>query len=124
MDKILKIIGWVLGGLVILLLLVSGLFAYWYLRPNHAKVNGNIVLDSWDIAADRMHNSNTDMIEWQGSFYIAYVSSPYHFGSNKSDLHVKVSTDQGHTWEEVNTYNPTNEDIRDPKLAAVYSFMH
>jgi hypothetical protein len=121
MDKILKIIGWVLGGLVILLLLVSGLFAYWYLRPNHAKVNGNIVLDSWDIAADRMHNSNTDMIEWQGSFYIAYVSSPYHFGSNKSDLHVKVSTDQGHTWEEVNTYNPTNEDIRDPKFAAIGS---
>ena len=92
MEKVLKIIGWVLGILVFL----SALFAYWYLRPNRAQVNTGVVVDSWDIANDRMHNSNTDMIAWQDKFYISYVSSPYHFGSVKSVLHVKESSDMGH----------------------------
>ena len=119
MDRLMKIIGWLLGGLVMVLLLVIGLFAFWYLRPNQAKVNGNIVVDSWDIVSDRMHNSNTDMIEWQGKFYLSYVSSPYHFGSKKSVLHVTVSTDQGKSWNEINSYHPVGEDIRDPKFGII-----
>ena len=59
------------------------------------------------------------MIQWRGLFYIAYVSSPFHFGSDKSVLHVKFSSDQGHTWGQVDTFNPTGEDIRDPKFAVI-----
>jgi hypothetical protein len=119
MEKILKGIGWILGILVIILVLLAALITYWYLRPNRALVNPAIVVDSWDIANDRMHNSNTDMIAWQDKFYISYVSSPYHFGSEKSTLHIKVSSDQGHTWLEVDTFNPFGEDIRDPKFAVI-----
>jgi len=71
MEKFLKIVGWVLGSLVAVLVILSALFAYWYLRPNRAHVDTGVVTDSWDIANDGMHNSNTDMIEWQGKFYIS-----------------------------------------------------
>lgn len=121
MEKVLKFIENVLGGLVLILLLVVGLFVYWYLRPNKAQVDTSIVTNSWNIASDEMHNSNTDMIEWQGMFYLSYVSSPFHFGSDKSVLHVKFSTDKGQTWAEVDTFNPSGEDIRDPKFAVIGS---
>jgi hypothetical protein len=118
--KVLKITGTSLGSLlaaVILLLLL--LFGYWYLRPNQAQVDGNVVLQSWDIANDGLHNSNTDMIQWQDRLYLAYVSSPYHFGNDKSVLHVKTSSDLGRIWAEVDTFNPAGEDIRDPKFAVI-----
>lgn len=119
MEKVLKVLGWILGGLVVILLLLAALVAYWYTRPNRAQVNSTAVLETWDIARDGMHNSNTDMIDWQDKFYISYVSSPYHFASEESALLVKLSTDLGHTWLEVNTYSPVGEDIRDPKFAVI-----
>lgn len=114
--KILKILGLVLGGLILALALVIG---YIYVRPNQAQVDGKVIVESWDVANDSMHNSNTDLIEWQGQFYIAYVSSPYHFGNDASVLHVKRSSDTGRTWEQVETFNPAGEDIRDPKFAII-----
>ncbi len=113
-------IGRLFGGLagVVALLLVA-LFAFWGLRPNRAQVDPAVVLESWDVANDGWHNSNTDMIEWQGQFYLAYVSSPYHFGNDQSVLHVKRSADLGRTWDEVDSFNPEGEDIRDPKFAAI-----
>jgi len=114
--KILKSLGLVLGGLILVLALLIG---YIYLRPNRARVDARVVADSWDVANGSMHNSNTDMIEWQGQFYIAYVSSPYHFANDASVLHVKRSGDLGHTWEQVETFNPPGEDIRDPKFAVI-----
>jgi hypothetical protein len=116
--KVLKIIGISLGALVgALVLFLAILFGTWYLRPNQAHVDKNVVVDSWDIANDKNHNSNTDMIEWKDQFYIAYVSSPFHFASNKSVLHIKQSSDKGRTWTEVHTFNADGQDIRDPKFA-------
>jgi hypothetical protein len=114
MSKIFKFIGIVLGIIIVALLLLVG---YWYFRPNRAQVNPAVVLETWDIARDGTHNSNTDMIEWNGQFYIAYVSSPFHFGNDKSVMKVERSSDKGRTWEEVERYNPPGEDIRDPKFA-------
>jgi len=120
--KVLNIVVIGLGSLVAAAaLLILILFGYWYLRPNRAQVDQNVVTESWDIANDKMHNSNTDMIQWQDKFYLAYVSSPYHFGNDKSILHVKTSADLGHTWTEVDTFNPSGEDIRDPKFALIGS---
>lgn len=116
MKKFFKIIGTVLIFFVLAAVLWVG---YWLIRPNRAQVNTNLVLESWDVTHDKMHNSNTDMIEWQGKFYIAYVSSPFHFGNDASVLHVKRSGDKGHTWEEVDQFNPPGEDIRDPKFAII-----
>ena len=114
--KFFGFIGFIIVSLIVALLL---LFGYWYARPVTTHVNPLVVVDSWDIANDSLHNSNTDMLEWRGLFYLAYVSSPFHFGSDKSVLHVKTSNDQGHTWNSVDTFNPSGEDIRDPKFAVI-----
>ncbi len=116
MKKLVKIIGIVLGVVILLLVLLVG---YWYLRPNRAQVNPNIVVETWDVTRDGMHNSNTDMIAWQGVFYLSYVSSPFHFGNDASVLHITRSNDQGRTWQEVEQFNPPGEDIRDPKFAVI-----
>ena len=116
MKTLLKAIGQIL---VAILLVVILLFGYWYFRPNRAQVNQEVVVETWDIANDGSHNSNTDMIEWQGQFYLSYVSSPYHFGNDASVMHIKRSSDLGRTWEELSTFNPENDDIRDPKFAVI-----
>lgn len=116
MRKFLKALGF---GLVTLLLVVVVLLAYWYLRPNRAQVNTDVVLESWAITDTDRHNSNTDMILWNGETYIAYVSSPYHFSSETSTLHIKYSDDFGRTWVEDSTFNPEGNDIRDPKFAVI-----
>jgi len=115
-KKFLKALGIILGLIVLILAFI---LAYWYLRPNRAQVDTDVVVDSWDIANDGQHNSNTDMITWRGETYIAYVSSPYHFSSEASTLHIKHSSDKGHTWVEDSTFNPENNDIRDPKFAVI-----
>ena len=118
--KILKITGISLVTLVgVVVLFLAILFGYWYLRPNQAHVDKSVVVDSWDIANDKNHNSNTDMIQWKDRFYIAYVSSPFHFASNKSVLHIQVSNDLGHTWSDVTQFNANGQDIRDPKFAII-----
>jgi len=116
MKKFLKTLGIVLGSLVLVL---GTLFAYWYLRPNHAQVNTDIVLETWAVTNDDLHNSNTDMIAWGNAWYLSYVSSPYHFGNDDSVMHVTRSFDQGKTWDETVTFNPPDEDIRDPKFAII-----
>jgi len=105
-----------LGSLILILVV---LLAYWYLRPNRAEVNPDIVLETWAVTDDDFHNSNTDMIGWDDAWYLSYVSSPYHFGNDDSVMHVKRSYDQGITWEETATFNPPDEDIRDPKFAVI-----
>jgi len=116
MKKALKMIGFILG---VLILSLAILFSYWYLRPHRAEVNPDIVLETWAITNDDLHNSNTDMIAWGDAWYLSYVSSPYHFGNDDSIMHVTRSFDQGQTWEETVTFNPPDEDIRDPKFAIV-----
>lgn len=116
MKKIFKTIGSLLGLLVLGVVL---LLAYWYLRPNRAQVNTDIIVDSWNIASNGQHNSNTDMISWNGETYLAYVTSPYHFSNEASTIHIKHSSDFGRTWTEDSTFNPDGNDIRDPKFLIV-----
>jgi len=116
MKKFFKWLGIALG---IFLLGILLLLAYWYFRPNRAQVNKDIVTETWPIADNNMHNSNTDMIEWNGETYIAYVTSPYHFSSEASTLHIKHSPDHGRTWVEDSSFNPDKNDIRDPKFAVI-----
>jgi hypothetical protein len=116
MKKFFKVFGAILGSLILFLAI---LFSYWYLRPNRAQVNADIVLETWAVTNDDLHNSNTDMIQWGDAWYLSYVSSPYHFGNDDSVMHVTRSFDQGRTWEETATFNPPDEDIRDPKFAII-----
>ena len=73
MKKFFTTIGKALG---ILLLGILVLLAYWYFRPNREQVNTDIVLETWAVTDNDLHNSNTDMIEWNGAWYLSYVSSP------------------------------------------------
>ena len=101
-----------------LLLVIGMLAAWWVLRPNRAHVDRTIVLEDWPVARDGTHNSNTDLLEWQGHLYIVYASSPFHFASEASHLLLSRSAD-GRTWELLAQFDASGEDIRDPKLAVI-----
>jgi hypothetical protein len=119
MTQVKKIVKWmaialgVLLGMLALFLLVS------YLRPNQAQVDPSVVVETWPAVSDGRHNSNTDLIEWNGDLYLIHASSPFHFASTDTYLSLKRSADNGRTWEEVTRFSVPGEDIRDPKFAAI-----
>jgi hypothetical protein len=112
----------VLRGVILavgIILLVLGLLLdIWYLRPNHARVNSTLVLESWDLVNNGWHNSNTDLIYWKERFYLVHAASPYHFASQKCRLVLRRSPD-ARRWEKIAEFNSAGEDIRDPKLASI-----
>jgi hypothetical protein len=99
-------------------LAVGQLLLYWLSRPNRASVDPGLDMEGWDIVADGNHNSNTDLIHWNNSFYLAYQTSPFHFGSEKSRLIVRRSGDGRH-WQKVAEFDVPREELRDPKFAAI-----
>jgi hypothetical protein len=119
MRILLKVLMWLgicVGAIVAALLITLGV---WYVRPNRAKVDARIVTKSWDFTSGRDHNSNTDMTRWNGSYYVVYVSSPFHFASSASRLHVERASSIDGPWAEVESFNPKAEDIRDPKFGII-----
>jgi hypothetical protein len=97
---------------------LGGLVAYWSLRPNRAWRNPTLSIKSWVVVNDGQHNSNTDMIDWQGYYYLVYAASPYHLASAESHLVILRSRD-ALRWERVARLDAAPEDIRDPKFAAI-----
>lgn len=108
-------IGIALGLLLVLLLFV---LAYWFLRPNQARVHPNVVVESWDAVADGTHNSNTDLLFWKDHYYLIHATSPFHFASERSRLILHRSAD-ARTWTPIAQFDAAGEDIRDPKLAVI-----
>ena len=90
------------------------------LRPNAAYINPRLKMESWGIVADGAHNSNTDLIYWNDSFYLVHQASPAHFGSERSKLIVRKSAD-AHHWKAVAEFRVPGEELRDPKFAAIGS---
>jgi hypothetical protein len=86
-------------------------------RPG-TEVDARLELTHWSVVSDGSHNSNTDMIEWQGDLLLVHATSPWHLGSKRSRLVVKRSRD-GRSWETLATLGVAGHDIRDPKLAIV-----
>jgi hypothetical protein len=115
MRKVLMGVAAVLGLLLLLLVLLC---VYWVLRPNRAQMSPALDLESWDVVDDGEHNSNTDLIYWNDAFHLIHASSPFHFASKDSRLHLLRSED-GRTWEEVARFDAAGQDIRDPKFAAI-----
>jgi hypothetical protein len=81
-------------------------------------VDPSVVLETWDAVADRAHNSNTDLIYWQGAFYLCHQTSPYHLGSSRSRLMLWRSAD-ARSWEKVTEFKAERGEYRDPKFAAI-----
>ena len=98
--------------------LVAGLRMLASLRRNRAFINPGLELETWDVAADGAHNSNTDLIHFKGSFYLAHQISPWHFGSEESRLVVRRSAD-ARRWEKVAEFEASGEELRDPKFAVI-----
>ena len=103
-------------------LLLAG-FAWLWFRPNRAEVDPRLRLEHWDAVADGLHNSNTDLILWQGDFLLVHDARPYHFGSPEARLVLRRSRDGRH-WEELARFQVPGKDVRDPKLAVIGGRLH
>lgn len=94
-----------------------GLAAFvWWRRPDPSDVR--VELEHWDAVADGLHNSNTDLIEWQGRLWLVHAASPWHLASTRCRLVVRCSED-GRTWETRARLGVPDHDIRDPKWAII-----
>ena len=118
-KTVFKVLKWTGIVLLTIIVLFGLLISYWYLRPNRAVVNSDVVTDVYPIVADEFHNSNTDMIFWNNAFYLIHARAPFHFASDTTVLVLLRSTD-GRNWEEIATFQNPGEDIRDPKLAIIH----
>ena len=59
----------VLGILGLGVVLLAGLLAWLASRPNRSEVDARLGAEFWAAVSDGIHNSNTDMIEWQGDLH-------------------------------------------------------
>jgi hypothetical protein len=98
--------------------LVGGLRALASLRRNKAFINPGLEMETWDVVADGAHNSNTDLVHFNGWFYLAHQTSPWHFASEESRIIVRKSGDARH-WEKVTEFQAPGEELRDPKFAVI-----
>jgi len=98
------------------------MLAYWLLRPRVAGVDPDVVRETWDAVADGAHNSNTDLIYWNGQFYLCHQTSPYHLGSRRSRLLLWRSFD-ARSWEKVTEFKAERGEYRDPKFAAIRDWL-
>jgi hypothetical protein len=103
---------------LLLLLGLAALVAYWALRPNRSQVDPRLDLATWVAVGDGLHNSNTDLIHWRDHFYLIHAASPYHMGSAQCRLVLRRSRD-ARNWETVREFSVPGQDIRDPKFAAI-----
>lgn len=98
-----------------------GLALYALQRPRAAGVEPDVVRETWDAVADGAHNSNTDLVEFDGWIYLCHQTSPYHLGSSRSRLLLWRSRD-GRAWEKVTEFkNLRGLEYRDPKFAVINS---
>jgi len=105
-------------ALGLLVLGLGALLLHAWLRPNRAEVDPRLALEHWDAVSDGEHNSNTDMIEWQGDFLLVHDERPHHLGTPAARLVVRRSPD-ARRWEALSRLRLPGRDIRDPKLAVI-----
>lgn len=96
-----------------------GIALYALQRPRVAGADPAVVRETWDAVADGAHNSNTDLVEFDGWIYLCHQTSPYHLGSSRSRLLLWRSRD-ARTWEKVTEFkNQRGLEYRDPKFAVI-----
>ena len=97
--------------------------AWWWLRPNQARVDPRLEVASWPLVSDGRHNSNTDLIRWRGAWLLVHATSPYHMGTAQSRLVVRRCTDEtpgpASRWEPIAELGVPGLDIRDPIFAPI-----
>lgn len=123
MRTLKKFLKWFSLSLATVLVLVFALFAYWYNRPNGAEVDPLLAMELWPAVSDDMHDSNTDLIHWQGNFYLVHARSGSHLGTSDARLLVWRSPD-ARQWTRAAEIVAAEEDLRDPKLAVIQGRLH
>jgi len=82
-------------------------------------------LDHWTVVEASkdpkyQHNSNTDMIFYDGFFYLIYQQSKWHLQDTNGSLVVAKSPDASvGSWEELARIQIPGTDVRDPKFANI-----
>jgi hypothetical protein len=118
-----KLLKWFGLSLATILVLVSAVFAYWYHRPNQAEVDPLLGMELWSAVQEEMHDSNTDLLRWQGNFYLVHARSGSHLGTSDARLLVWRSPD-ARKWTQVAEIAEPEQDLRDPKLAVIQGRLH
>jgi hypothetical protein len=86
--------------------------------PSTAFIDPRLEIETWDVVSDGTHNSNTDLIYLNGSFYLVHQTSPSHLGSQQSRLVVRKSRD-ARSWEKAAELKVGRGELRDPKFASI-----
>ncbi|MBD3228440.1 MAG: hypothetical protein GF329_09650 [Candidatus Lokiarchaeota archaeon] len=99
-------------------ILIQGLFAYWYFRPNTNTINDTLGIETWFAVNDGWHNSNTDLILWNDTFYLVHDRRPFHFYIENLPSYLFIwSSKDAKNWNRVAEFSFFGKDIRDPKFA-------
>ncbi len=115
MKKLIMATGLFIGALFAVLCITV---AVWFLRSNGSEISALLNPEIWEAVNDGEHNSNTDLIFFNGYFYLVHASSPYHMGTSRSKLVIRRSTD-ARTWSTVKVIQVEDTDLRDPKFAVI-----
>jgi hypothetical protein len=82
------------------------------------SISPALPLQTWPVVDDGRHNAFTDLLHWQGHFWLVYISSPSHFASKDSRV-VLLRSEDAKQWQEMARFSGDGQDIRDPKLAII-----
>lgn len=93
------------------------LLVYIFRSRNRSVIAPELALKTSLILHDGKHNGFPDMIHWQGNFYLAFRAARRHIDRNSS-IKILRSSDAEH-WQLVAQMDVANEDVRDPKFAAI-----
>ncbi len=98
--------------------MATGLIAYWMIRPNTSFVDPSLGIESWDVPMQSAHDAFTDMVYWNGEFFLSFRSAPMHSPIDDSKIVVLKSTD-AKTWAISGEFSVEGVDVRDPKMAVI-----
>lgn len=118
MNKSIKIaLDLIFTVLFLIIVIIGGIFTYWVLRPNTAQVESDLNMETWDVETEYDHNAFTDMVYWNGNFYLSFRVAPSHADPSAKILVLK-STD-AKEWQPSKEFFREGRDIRDPKMAII-----
>ncbi len=122
--KIVKIALRVITAIILFpVILISLLIIYWDMRkpPQYVydpllQFNSYIITTSDDPL--KWHNSNTDLIFYNGFYYCVHAQTKWHLYDDNGYLLIRRSSD-AKNWEDVAQLVVSGKDVRDPKFAII-----
>jgi hypothetical protein len=100
------------------LFVIGGFFAYWFIRPNTSHVEPSLGIESWDVPSQSAHDAFTDMVYWNGEYYLTFRAAALHTTLDDSKVVILKSSD-AKTWTNSYEFSVAGRDIRDPKMAVI-----